>query len=147
MVKRANLKTQVEPSTELIKILSKTVKCPNQNFLESIFETWRNIAVSSRPLNPAQKHDLLIATEDVPDVPWVFWNPIYKVAMDQQNPLLPKHLNEHQAADITGLSVKTLRRMRHEMRGPQYVKLGRRVVYSEADLGNWLHVHRVETGI
>ena len=67
--------------------------------------------------------------------------------MDQQNPLLPKHLNEHQAADVTGLSVKTLRRMRHEMRGPQYVKLGRRVVYSEADLGNWLHVHRVETGI
>ena len=67
--------------------------------------------------------------------------------MDQQNPSLPKHLNEHQAADVTGLSVKTLRRMRHEMRGPQYVKLGRRVVYSKADLGNWLHVHRVETGI
>ena len=64
-----------------------------------------------------------------------------------KSPSLPKHLNEHQAADITGLSVKTLRRMRHEMRGPQYVKLGRRVVYSEADLGNWLHVHRVETGI
>ena len=60
---------------------------------------------------------------------------------------IPKHLNEHQAADVTGLSVKTLRRMRHEMRGPQYVKLGRRVVYSEADLGNWLHTHRVETGI
>ena len=68
--------------------------------------------------------------------------------MDQQNLVsLPKHLNEHQAADVTGLSVKSLRRMRHEMRGPQYVKLGRRVVYSEADLGNCLHVHRVETGI
>ena len=65
--------------------------------------------------------------------------------MDQQNPLLPKHLNEHQATDITGLSVKTLRRMRHEMRGPQYVKLGRRVVYSETDLGSWLNDNRVDT--
>ena len=58
---------------------------------------------------------------------------------------LPKHLNEHQAADVTGLSVKTLRRMRHEMRGPQYLKLGRRVVYSETDLGNWLNDNRVDT--
>ena len=61
------------------------------------------------------------------------------------SPSLPKHLNEYQAADVTGLSVKTLRRMRHEMRGPQYVKLGRRVVYSETDLGNWLKNNRVET--
>ena len=58
---------------------------------------------------------------------------------------LPKHLNEYQAADVIGLSVKTLRRMRHEMRGPQYLKLGRRVVYSETDLGNWLRNNRVET--
>ena len=66
--------------------------------------------------------------------------------MDQQNLVsLPKHLNEHQAADVTGLSVKTLRRMRHEMRGPQYVKLGRRVVYSETDLGSWLSDNRVDT--
>ena len=62
-----------------------------------------------------------------------------------KSPSLPKHLNEHQAADVTGLSVKTLRRMRHEMSGPQYVKLGRRVVYSEADLASWLNDHRVET--
>ena len=66
--------------------------------------------------------------------------------MDNQNtPSLPKQLNEYQAADVTGLSVKTLRRMRHEMLGPQYLKLGRRVVYSETDLGNWLNDHRVET--
>ena len=62
-----------------------------------------------------------------------------------KSPSLPKHLNEHQAADVTGLSVKTLRRMRNEMRGPQYVKLGRRVIYSEADLASWLNDHRVET--
>ena len=63
---------------------------------------------------------------------------------NQYTPSLPKHLNEYQTADVTGLSVKTLRRMRHEMRGPQYVKLGRRVVYSETDLGNWLKNNRVE---
>ena len=62
-----------------------------------------------------------------------------------KSPTLPIHLNEYQAADVTGLSVKTLRRMRHEMRGPQYIKLGRRVVYSETDLGNWLKNNRVET--
>ena len=62
-----------------------------------------------------------------------------------KSPSLPKHLNENQAADVTGLSVKTLRRMRNEMRGPQYVKLGRRVIYSEADLASWLNDHRVET--
>ena len=64
---------------------------------------------------------------------------------NQYTPSLPKHLNENQAADVTGLSVKTLRRMRHEMRGPKYCKLGRQVVYSEADLGSWLNDHRVDT--
>ena len=58
---------------------------------------------------------------------------------------LPKHLNEYQAADVIGLSVKTLRRMRHDMRGPNYIKLGLRVVYSETDLGFWITSHRVET--
>ena len=61
------------------------------------------------------------------------------------NNSLPKHLNEHQAADLVGLSVKTLRRMRHDMRGPNYIKLGHRLVYSETDLGLWLTSHRVET--
>ena len=61
------------------------------------------------------------------------------------SPSLPKHLNEYQASDVIGLSVKTLRRMRHEMRGPNYIKLGRRVVYSETDLENWLDAHRVNT--
>ena len=64
---------------------------------------------------------------------------------NQYTPSLPKHLNEYQAADVIGLSVKTLRRMRHDMRGPNYIKLGRRVVYSETDLGLWLTSHRVET--
>ena len=61
------------------------------------------------------------------------------------SPSLPKHLNEYQASDVIGLSVKTLRRMRHEMRGPNNIKLGRRVVYSETDLETWLDAHRVNT--
>ena len=65
--------------------------------------------------------------------------------MNKNSHSIPKHLNEHQAADIIGLSVKTLRKMRFENYGPQYVKLGRRVVYSETDLGNWLKKNRVET--
>ena len=64
--------------------------------------------------------------------------------------LVPEHLrhliplNEYQAAEVLGLSVKTLRRMRHEMRGPIYLKFGRRVVYPEADLAKWIDLHRVE---
>ena len=64
---------------------------------------------------------------------------------NQSSFFLPRHLNEYQAAEVTGLSVKTLRRMRYEMRGPHYCKLGRRVVYSEKDLGSWLAAHRVRT--
>ena len=58
---------------------------------------------------------------------------------------IQKHLNEHEVAAIIGLSVKTLRRMRHENRGPIYLKLGRRVVYPEADLTKWLICHVVKT--
>jgi hypothetical protein len=46
---------------------------------------------------------------------------------------LPRPLNEYPAAEVTGLSVQPLRRMRYEMRGPPSCKLGRRVVYSEKD--------------
>jgi len=64
--------------------------------------------------------------------------------MQSTSPSIPRHLNETQAAEIVGLSVKTLRRMRYERRGIPYFKLSRRVVYSETDLAEWLHAHRVE---
>jgi predicted DNA-binding transcriptional regulator AlpA len=56
-------------------------------------------------------------------------------------------LSEHQAAELLGLSVRTLQRFRVEGRGPRYLKLGRkRVAYAEADLGTWLeHCRRQST--
>lgn len=64
---------------------------------------------------------------------------------NQDSSLLQRHLNEHQVSEITGLSVKTLQKYRHDMCGPCYVKLGRRVVYSELDLASWLNSKRVDT--
>ena len=64
---------------------------------------------------------------------------------NQDSSLLQRHLNEHQVSEITGLSVKTLQKYRHDMCGPCYVKLGRRVVYPELDLVSWLHKNRVQT--
>ena len=62
----------------------------------------------------------------------------------KQKPI-SKHFNEHEAASLTGLSVKTLRRYRHEMRGPVFYKLGRRVLYAEPDLVAWIEARRVQT--
>lgn len=44
----------------------------------------------------------------------------------------------HGAADLTGLSVSTLNKMRLTGDGPAYLKLGRRVAYDLADLDSWL---------
>ena len=64
---------------------------------------------------------------------------------NQDSSLLQRHLNEHQVSEITGLSVKTLQKYRHDMCGPCYVKLGRRVLYPEKDLAEWLFKNRVQT--
>ena len=59
--------------------------------------------------------------------------------------LLPRYLNEHQVADIVGLSVKTLRRMRQERRGPAYSKVGRLVRYSDQIVADWMDSQRIES--
>jgi hypothetical protein len=43
-------------------------------------------------------------------------------------------LNEHEAAEILGLSVKTLRRWRWAREGVAWIKLGSAVRYAPADL-------------
>lgn len=62
---------------------------------------------------------------------------------------IPLHHSDVVAAKIIGVSVKTLRRWRHQMIGPPYKKLGEgrngRVVYSEADLADWLNGRTVDT--
>lgn len=51
-------------------------------------------------------------------------------------------MNSDEAAEKLGLSNSTLAKMRVYGRGPQYLKLGRRVVYSLADLEAWLNENR-----
>ena len=46
-------------------------------------------------------------------------------------------LNQREAATLLGLSVRTLERYRCTGFGPAYRKLGRRVLYSSADIDTW----------
>lgn len=46
------------------------------------------------------------------------------------------------AAEIVGLSPRTLDQFRHTGRGPRYVKLGRKVFYDPADLSNWVESNK-----
>ena len=62
---------------------------------------------------------------------------------DTKDYKLPQHLNEHQVAERLGISVKTLRKMRHERRGVPYTKIGRRVLYSESDVAIWSEENKV----
>ena len=63
----------------------------------------------------------------------------------QDSLVLQKYFDEHQVSETTTISVKTLQKYRHDMCGPCYVKLGRRVAYPEKDLAEWLHKNRVQT--
>ena len=47
------------------------------------------------------------------------------------------YLDTRQAAELLTLSARTLEKMRLEGRGPDFRKLGRRVVYHLADLESW----------
>lgn len=52
-------------------------------------------------------------------------------------PLLPRYLRTPDAAVHLGLSARTLEKHRIYGTGPQYLKLGGRVVYTIADLDAW----------
>ncbi|CTP92388.1 hypothetical protein XTPLMG728_3224 [Xanthomonas translucens pv. poae] len=49
------------------------------------------------------------------------------------------------AATYLGLSHSTLEKMRHEGRGPRYVKIGGRVFYRREDLDSYIEGSVVET--
>lgn len=53
-----------------------------------------------------------------------------------------KVLRTDGAALHVGLSVSTLEKLRLTGDGPEYIKLGRTVVYSPSDLDDWLHANR-----
>jgi hypothetical protein len=50
---------------------------------------------------------------------------------------------EKVAAQLLGLSVKTLQSWRHHSRGPNYLKLGRRILYSGDDLLAFIDKSRI----
>ena len=56
-------------------------------------------------------------------------------------------LNEKQASQLLGVSVQTLRNWRHLRKGPVYIKFGRRVLYSMADLLAYIDQNRVDLGM
>ena len=47
-------------------------------------------------------------------------------------------LSQDDVADLVGLSTRTLERLRVSGDGPAFVKLGRRVLYCEAALAEWI---------
>ncbi|QKC86063.1 DNA-binding protein [Mesorhizobium sp. NZP2077] len=53
-----------------------------------------------------------------------------------------KMLRTDGAALHVGLSVSTLEKLRLTGDGPEYIKLGRTVVYSPSDLDSWMQGHR-----
>jgi predicted site-specific integrase-resolvase len=52
--------------------------------------------------------------------------------------MLKPLLNEDRAAEILGVSVRTLQRQRVRGDGPRYVKIGKRVLYREEDLAAFI---------
>ncbi|WP_081606940.1 helix-turn-helix transcriptional regulator [Asticcacaulis benevestitus] len=54
-----------------------------------------------------------------------------------QEPAPPRYLRTSEAARFLGLSDRTLEKHRVFNTGPQYLKLGGRVVYSVKDLTDW----------
>ena len=53
-------------------------------------------------------------------------------------------LKEREAAEVTRLSVHTLRRRRFEGREPAYVKIGASVRYALGDLQDFMAKHRID---
>lgn len=51
---------------------------------------------------------------------------------------MEKLLRLPEVAELTGLPVNTLRFWRHQGSGPRSIKLGRRVVYRERDVVDWI---------
>lgn len=56
---------------------------------------------------------------------------------DIHAPLLPRYLTTPDAAVHLGISARTLEKHRYCGTGPEYRKLGRRIVYAIKDLDAW----------
>ena len=57
--------------------------------------------------------------------------------------LISKRLGNRQAAQYIGVASQTLNNMRHYRKGPDYIKIGRKVLYDIRDLDHFLKSNRV----
>ena len=58
-------------------------------------------------------------------------------------PLLDRKYNEREAAEILGLKVRTLQRMRLEQRGPGWLKYDKKSIrYAAGDLSDYIEAAR-----
>lgn len=53
-------------------------------------------------------------------------------------------LTSQAAAEYLHHAPRTLIRWRNERRGPTYIRVGKKVLYSKSDLDKWLESNRVE---
>ncbi len=58
---------------------------------------------------------------------------------------MPKLLTPDEAAELLGISTKTLSNWRWCRCGPRFLRLGRRVLYSPEHLNDWLEEVAVQT--
>jgi len=58
--------------------------------------------------------------------------------------LSSKRLGNRQAAQYIGVAAQSLNNMRHHGRGPDYIKIGRKVLYDTKDLDRFLDTNRVK---
>ena len=56
-----------------------------------------------------------------------------------------KYVSEKKVAEITSIGVQTLRNDRHLGRGLPYIKKGRMVRYSLADVAAFMESHKIKT--
>ena len=54
-----------------------------------------------------------------------------------------KRLNTSQAAEYLGIAEQTLHNKRHLRRGPDYIKIGKKVLYDTQDLVRYIESNRV----
>jgi len=52
-------------------------------------------------------------------------------------------LSHNQAAEYLGVAAQTLYNWRHERRGPNYVKMGRKIVYRQGDLDRFMESRKI----
>lgn len=55
-----------------------------------------------------------------------------------------KVLNERQASEFTGFSIKHLQNLRYRGIGPAYCKIGASIRYIREDLISWIENHRID---